>query len=743
MNTPNTTTMDRRSFLRLSAVAGGGLVLGFYLDAVPGLGAAELMNASASAAAAGTFAPNAFIRISPDGAVTIFAHKPEIGQGIKTSLPTVVAEELEVDWHVVTVVTAPLDAAFGSQSASGSTSTLGSYMNLRRAGATARAMLIEAAAKTWSVPVSECRAEKGRVLHDASRRSLAYGELVAKAATLPVPAADSVKLKDPKDFKLIGTRIGGVDNSKIVTGQPLFGLDQKIPGMLYAVYAKCPVFGGKVVKANTDRIKKLPGVRDAFVLEGTSDLSGLMPGVAIVADSTWAAFSARKQLQVTWNEGQAANESWTAFAEQAAELGPKPGKAVLRKDGNVETAFGSAAKIVEAQYVYPFLSHANLEPQNCTASVQDDQVEIWAPTQNPGSGQKLVADTLGVPVANIKVHITRIGGGFGRRLMNDYMVEAAAISQRAKAPVKLTWAREDDMHHDFYRPGGFHFLKGAVDKNGALAAWKNHFVTFGNEADKSGNGAGLGGDEFPARFVENFLSETTVLTCNVPMGWWRAPGSNSLAWVMQSFIDELAHAAGKDPLAFRLTLLGDKETAPKTGQRGAPFNASRMKGVLKLVAEKAGWGKVLPKGQGQGIAGHFSHRGYVAQVVEVTVSKDGTLKVDRVVSVADVGSEIINLSGAENQVEGSILDGLSAAWLQQMNYENGRMQQANFNEYLLLRIADAPKVECHFLKTDNPVTGLGEPALPPLAPAVCNAIFAATGKRIRELPLSKADLSWS
>jgi len=743
MNAPDIAAMDRRSFLRLSAIAGGGLVLGFYLDSVPGLRAAEVTKAGA-ALNAGEFAPNAFIRIAPDGTVTIFAHKPEIGQGVKTSLPTIVAEELEVDWNVVTVVAAPLDAAFGSQAAGGSTSTPSSYMNLRHAGATARTMLVEAAAKTWGVPSSECRAEKGRVIHDASKRSLSYGELVAKAATLPVPDANAVKLKDPKDFKLIGTRISGVDNPRIVTGQPLFGLDQKVPGMLYAVYTKCPVFGGKVVSANTDRIKKLSGVRDAFVIEGSKgDLSGLMPGVAIVADSTWAAFSARKQLQVTWDEGSAVDESWTAFAEQAATLGSKAGKIVLRKDGNVDAAFGSAAKVVDAQYVYPFLSHANLEPQNCTASVQGDQVEIWAPTQNPGAGQKLVSETLGIPTGNIKVHITRIGGGFGRRLMNDYMVEAVAISQKAKAPVKLTWAREDDMHHDFYRPGGFHFLKGAIDQNGAIAGWRNHFVTFGNVSDRAGNGAALSADEFPSRFVENFLGETTVLTCNVPMGFWRAPGSCSVAWVMQSFIDELAHAAGKDPLAFRLALLSQKEIPLPPNPRGQPFSSTRAKGVLTLAAEKADWGKKLPKGQGQGIAFHFSHRGYVAQVAEVTVSKDGTLKVDRVVSAADVGSEIINLSGAENQVQGSVIDGLSAAWLQQMNYENGRMQQANFNEYLLLRIADAPKVEVHFLKTDNPVTGLGEPALPPLAPAVCNAIFAATGKRIRELPLSKADLSWS
>lgn len=740
------TALDRRSFLRLSAVAGGGLVLGFYLDSVSSLAAAEVTHASASPVT-GEFAPNAFIRIAPDGAVTIFAHKPEIGQGVKTSLPTIVAEELEVDWQAVTVVTAPLDAAFGSQSAGGSTSTPSSYMNLRRAGATARTLLIEAAANTWNVPASECHADLGRVHHDTSKRSLSYGELVAKAATLPVPTGESVKLKDPKDFKLIGKRIGGVDNLKIVTGQPLFGIDQRMPGILYAVYTKCPVFGGKVVTVNTDYIKKLPGVRNAFVIEGTSDLSGLIPGVAIVADSTWAAFSARKQLQVTWNEGSASNESWTTFTEQANALGPKPGKAVLRKNGDLEAAFAGAEKVIEARYQYPFLSHATLEPQNCTAFVQGDQVEIWAPTQNPAPGQKLVADTLGLPIANIKVHITRIGGGFGRRLMNDYMVEAAVISQKANAPVKLTWTREDDMRHDFYRPGGFHFLKGAVDKSGTLAAWRNHFVTFGNVPDKPGTGANLNADEFPAQFVENTLIETTVLTCGIPMGWWRAPGSNSIAWVMQSFIDELAYAAGKDPLAFRLALLEKQEIAVSTkpGQRGAqyPFNAERAHAVLKLVAEKAAWGKKMPKGQGQGIAFHYSHRGYVAQVAEVTVSNDGTLKVDRVVSVADVGSEIINLSGAENQVEGSILDGLSAAWLQAMNYENGRMQQENFNEYLLLRIADAPKVEMHFLKTDNPVTGLGEPALPPLAPAVCNAIYAATGKRIRELPLSSANLSWS
>lgn len=734
-------TMDRRSFLRSSALAGGGLVLGFYLNPLSRLVGAEVV-APAAGGATGEFAPNAFIRISADGAVTIFAHKPEIGQGIKTSLPMIVAEELEVDWHTVKVVSAPLDPAFGGQAAGGSSSTPSSYQNLRRAGATARALLIEAAAQTWGVPASECRAEKGHVLHTGSKRSLAYGELVAKAATLPVPDSKTVQLKDPKDFKVIGTRISGVDNPKIVTGQALFGIDQKLPGMLYAVYVKCPVFAGKVRQANLDQIKGLPGVRDAFVIDGGTELNGLLSGVAILANSTWAAFSARKQLQVTWDEGASAKESWIAYAAKAAELGPKTGAEVLRKDGDVDAVLSGEPKVVEANYSYPFVSHANLEPQNCTASVQGDRVEIWAPTQNPEDGQNLVARTLGFAKSNIHIVITRIGGGFGRRLMNDYMVEAVAISQKAKVPIKLTWSREDDLQHDFYRPGGFHFLKGAV-KDGKIAAWKNHFVTFGNAAGKSGNGAGLGGDEFPGRFLTNFRAEQTVMPCNIPMGWWRAPGSCTIAWVMQSFIDELAHAAERDPYEFRLELLGDKEVGPGPGQRGTPYSAARMKGVLQLAAEKAGWGKKLPKGQGQGIAFHFSHRGYFAEVAEVTVSKEGTLRVDRVVVAGDVGAEIINLSGAENQVQGSVIDGLSASLLQQLGYENGRIQQSNFHEYPMLRIADAPKVEVHFRKTDNPVTGLGEPALPPLAPAVCNAIFAATGKRIRELPISKTDLSWS
>jgi isoquinoline 1-oxidoreductase beta subunit len=741
MNAPAPPSLDRRGFLKLSALAGGGLVLGFYLGPARRALGADVIKAG-DELPGGAFAPNAFIRIAPDGAVTIFAARPEIGQGIKTSLPMVVAEELEVDWHSVAVLQAPFDpAAFGPQSAGGSTSTPSSYLAMRRAGATARTMLVEAAAQTWAVPADECYAESGAVLHRPTGKKLTYGELAAKAATLPVPGKDSVHLKDPKDFKLIGTRVGGVDNPKLVTGQALFGIDQKVPGMLHAVYQKCPVFGGKVVRANLDEVKAQPGVRDAFIIGGTDDLHGLMPGVAIVADSTWSAFSARRKLKVTWDEGPHAGDSWDSFAAQASQLAPNRGGHSLRDDGDVETALAHAAKTVEADYVYRFVSHATLEPQNCTALVQGDRAEIWAPTQNPASGQKLVAQTLGLPAENITIHVTRIGGGFGRRLSNDYMVEAAAISQKTGVPVKLTWTREDDLQHDHYRSAGFHFLKGGVDAQGKICAWHDHHVGFGNSPEKISNG--LGADEFPGRFLPNFRSEQSVLVCNIPMGPMRSPGHNVFAWVIQSFIDELAHAAGRDPLDFRLDLLGDRGMVPGTGPKGTPYNVPRMKGVLKSVAEKAGWGEKLPRGQGQGLAFHFSHNGYFAEIAEVAVDRDGTLHVNKVVVAVDVGSPIVNLSGAENQVQGSVIDGLGTALAQELDLDHGRITQSNFDEYQLLRMPDAPPVEVHFLKTDYPPTGLGEPALPPLAPAVCNAIFAATGNRVRTLPISRTDLKWS
>lgn len=716
---------------------------------------AEGVLAASTGAAAGSadFVPNAFIRIARDGRVTLVSKQPEIGQGIKTSLPMVIAEELDVDWRQVSVVQGDLNPAYGSQGAGGSTSTPTNYEDFRKLGATVRAMLVQAASQAWGVPAAECRTEAGSVLHAASRRKLGYGALAQAAAKLPVPAADQVALKDPSQFKLLGTRIGGVDNAAIVTGKPLFGIDVQLPGMLYAVYVKCPVFGGKVVSANLDAVRALPGVKDAFVIEGTGNLNGLCPGVAIVASSTWNALRARRELQVEWDEGEGRDHSWAGFTAQARAAARQPGETVLRRDGDVAKALAGAAKTVEAAYSYPFISHASMEPQNCTAWFKPDgSLELWAPTQNPAAGQALVSSTLGIAKEKISLHIIRSGGGFGRRLSSDFILEAAAIAQKTQAPVKLTWTREDDLQHDHFRPGGFHFLRGGVDARGRAIAWHNHFVTFANRVERDGksvlqpgSGGALSGDEFPGRWIENCHLERTPIECRVPMGPWRAPGSCVFAWVFHSFIDELAHAGGRDPLEFRLELLGDKDVVPGTGERAQPYSVARMRKVLLTAAEKAGWGKkTFPRGQGQGIAFHFSHRGYVAQVAEVTVSRDGKLKVDKVVVATDIGAQIVNLSGAENQVEGSVVDGLSTLMFPELNIEKGRVVQSNFHEYQLLRMPDTPaKIEIHFVKTEYPVTGLGEPALPPLAPAVCNAIFAATGKRVRELPLSKTDLSWS
>jgi isoquinoline 1-oxidoreductase beta subunit len=735
---------SRRRFLRNSAA--GALVIGL----APGAALA----APATGAGAAAFTPSVFIRIGRDGIVTLVSKQPEIGQGIKTSLPMIIAEELEIDWRDVRIVQGDLNPAYGSQGAGGSTSTPTNYNDFHRLGATARTILVQAAAQIWKVPAAECTAAHGAVHHAASGRKLGYGALVPAAIGLPLPDAAQVQLKDPASYKLLGTRIGGVDNAAIVSGKPLFGIDVQLPGMLYAVYVKCPVLGGKPISANLDAIKALPGIKDAFIVEGTSNLNGLRPGVAIVATSTWSAFKARRQLAVEWDEGPGAGHSWADFAAQAQAAAGKPGTTVLRQDGDVRAAFAGAAKTVEASYRYPFISHASMEPQNCTAWFKplDATLELWAPTQNPGAGQALVTSTFGIPKEKITLHIIRSGGGFGRRLSSDFIVEAAAIAQKVRAPVKLTWTREDDLQHDHFRAGGFHHLRGGIDANGKLVGWHNHFVTFANRVERDGksvlqpgSGGSLSGDEFPGRWLANCLLEQTALECRIPMGPWRAPGSNVFSWVFHSFIDELAHAAGRDPLAFRLELLGDKDIVPGTGERGQPYSVARMRNVLREVAEKSGWGKrTFARGQGAGVAFHFSHRGYVAEVAEVTVSKSGELKVDRVVVVTDIGAQVVNLSGAENQVQGSVIDGLSTLMFPELDIDKGRVVQSNFHDYKLLRMPDTPtKIDIHFLKTDYPVTGLGEPVLPPLAPAVCNAIFAATGKRVRELPLSKTDLSWS
>ena len=718
MTTPRDSSspvVDRRQFIKVSALAGGGLLVGTYLRF-----GNSVAYAATTSAAADTFAPNAFISIAPSGAVSIIAPNSEMGQGIKTGLPMIVAEELDVAWQDVTIVQGDLNPAYGRQSSVGSGSTIANFMPLRTAGATARAMLIAAAAQTWGVPESECTTDRSTVVHAGSKRRAKYGDLVAKAATLTPPA--NAPLKDPKDFKLLGTRVAGVDNQKIVTGAPLFGIDVKLPGMVYATYTKCAVFGGKVTGANLDEVKKRPGVRDAFILD---DIQGLTPGVAIVADSTWNAFAATETLKVQWDEGPVASQSSAEMARQAEQLAkatpPDP--------------LPAGAKAVEAAYHYPFLAHATLEPQNCTAVFKNGVMEMWTPTQIPASGQGLVTRGLGLQPKDVIVHITRLGGGFGRRGSNEFSIEAAAIAKKLDGtPVKLMWKREDDFAHDNYRSNGWHYFTAGLDGSGKVVALHDAFVKMqGGPGDMNAGG-------FPFTAIAGSQVKSGKLPAGIPTGFWRAPGDNGNVWATQCFVDELAHAAGRDPVSFTLDLIR-AVPAPTTPGRG--FDSSRMTNVLKLATERAGWGQSRPKGEGMGFAITHTNNAYVAIVADVSVSRDGKLAVKKLTAAVDCGT-IINLSAAEAQIQGAMIDGISAAWFQKITIEHGAVAQTNFDDYPMLRMNHSPPVvDVHFVKSSAPPTGLGEPGLPAAAPALCNAIFAATGKRVRTLPIIGEDLKWA
>ena len=728
--------ISRRTFLSFAGMAGSGLVLAFYME--------DSASASASAAS-GTklFTPNAYLNIAPDGVITIYSKGPEIGQGIKTAFGLIIAEELDANWKDVQVEQAPVnESLYGRQSAGGSTSIPNNWDTLRQAGSVARTMLISAAAAKWKVSADTCHTKESKVYaHDG--RSLSYGALASDAALIAVPDAKLVKLKERKDYKLFGKRYTGVDNRKVVTGQPLFGLDTTLPNMVYAIYQKCPAFGGVVKSANLDEIRNVPGVKDAFVIDGNGLATEVLSGVAIVASSTWAAFRAKQQLQIEWDESQASKDSWQSFMQQAADIAKRPAQETLGNVGDVEAVFQQnkdTARTVDAYYYYPFVSHATLEPQNCTAWYHDGVMEIWAPSQNVTQGVQQVSKLLNIEPANVRIHQTRVGGGFGRRLMNDYICEVAMIAKRIAAPVKLTWTREDDMTHDFYRVAGFHSLRGAVDEQGKLTAWQNHFITFTADGKKPISGGDLSADEFPAALMPNFRLQQTLIPSGTPCGPLRAPRSNAVAFVVQSFIHELAVAAKRDHVEFLLDIMGEPRWL-KPGNTRA-LNTGRAADVIRLVAEKSDWTKPLPAGRARGLAFHFSHAGHVAVVADVTVSSDKHLTVNHVTVAADVGP-IINLSGAEAQAQGAVTDGLSMMFAQQITLQNGRVQQTNFDQYELLRMPHAPRVDVHFVQSDYSPTGLGEPALPPLIPAICNAIFSATGERVRSLPLTKFGYRWA
>jgi isoquinoline 1-oxidoreductase beta subunit len=731
--------LSRRAFLKAGATAGGGLLLSMRMPVV--------MAQGGSGAPVGESVLNAYVRIDSTGITTIMAKTPEIGQGVKTSLPMIIAEELDVDWQDVRIETARLDAnAYGPQGAGGSRATLINYDPLRRVGAAARQMLVTAAAQQWHVPADQCTTAAGVVHHESSGRKLTYGRLAQAAAAVAPPTPSAVRLKDPKDFKIIGQPIGGVDSPLVLAGRPIFGIDVSVPGMRHAVYQKCPVFGGKFVSGNLDEVASMPGVRRVFAVQDgrVAHMQSLYEGVAIVADRWHQANKALAKLEVRWDEGVGASHGSAGFAAQAAALAGRAPATSVRQEGDVDGALKGAAKVLQARYAYPFIQHATLEPMNTTAYWKDGSVEIWSPTQTPSLARKAVSTQFGIPEAAVTVHIMRSGGAFGRRLSCEFVLEAVAISKEIGEPVKLVWNRRQDTQHGIYRPAGFHNFTAGLDAQGRIVAFRDHFITFGANGEPS-DSADLSANEFPSGFVPNLDLGYSVMNSVIPTGAMRAPESNALAFVFQSFIDELAHAAGKDPLQFRLDLLGVARQ-PKMVQTDnfgpqLGFSNGRMSAVLKEVGARSGWGeKTLPAGTGLGVAFYYSHLGYFAEVVQARVSVTGDVKVDKVWIVGDCGSQIINPSGAINQVQGAAIDGLSAALFQQISFVNGRVQQSNFNDYRLLRMHEAPAVDVHFLKTDFPPTGLGEPALPPVVPALVNAIFAAVGKRIRSLPIVTAGL---
>jgi isoquinoline 1-oxidoreductase subunit beta len=734
-----TPSLDRREFLKTSAVTGVALLIGFRLDA---------READDLAQAQEKPVPNPFdawVRIAPDNHVTLILGKSEMGQGVITSLPMILADELCVDWKQVSVEQAPTNPKVYDHGTGGSGSVAGSWLPLRRAGAAAREMLITAAATQWNVNRDTCVAQDGGVLHGARKNFLTYGQLVEQASKLPVPDLKTVPLKNSQNFSIVGCELPRVDAKSKSSGTAKFGIDTRVPGMMYAVVARCPVFGGKVKSFDATKAKSVAGVRDVFTIDPVAKGAFSAGGVVVLAENSWAAIQGREALKIVWDEGPHAGESSETLRAQFLENTAKPGKA-FRNEGDADAALAKPAKKIEATYEFPFAPHACMEPMNCTVHIRPEGAEAWVPTQAPQWAQDVIAGVSGLPHEKVVVHTTLMGGGFGRRYQADFVMEAAQVAKVTGKPVMVLWTREDDMQHDFYRPASYHKFSGAIESDGRIAAWK-HFQTstaIGAMWSDKGEAGAAEGEFGTAAFIPyqaaNYRVEYTLAKSGVPRAWWRSVEHSSSGFVVESFIDELATAAGADPLQFRLSQIGDDRSIPDftDPKEGKPLNTARLKGVLKLVAEKGGWGTPLPKGTGRGIAGYYSFETYTACVAEVSVV-DKAVKVHRLVYAVDCGRPI-NPEGVRAQVESAAIYGLSAALFDAITIKGGRVEQSNFNDYTMPRIGDTPKIEVHVLHSTQEPTGIGEPGLPVMAPAICNALFTLTGKRIRRLPIRSEDL---
>ncbi|CAM3517827.1 xanthine dehydrogenase family protein molybdopterin-binding subunit [Aquirufa ecclesiirivi] len=689
---------SRRDFLKVSAISGGGILFGMVLPQV---------KSNATPTAAADFMPNIYIKIKPDGSIILLAPNPEIGQGVKTSLPMIIAEELGLDWKKIQVEFAPLDVRYGRQAAGGSGSIRGRFAELRKMGAAAREMFVNAAAQTWNVPAESCTVEDGMVIHTSSGKKLSFGELSTKAASMEVPANPT--LKDPKDFKYIGSRMTDVDAHLITTGKPLFGIDTRRDGMLYAMVARSPAYGKTLQSVDDSAARKVNGVKNVIQLQNS---------VAVLATSTWAAKKGREALIIQWKASEKLENSSEHFAgfKEILEKGPS---ARGRNDGDIDSVKQQASKNLDVYYEVPTLSHGQMEPLNYFADVQEGKVELFGPTQVPDQLRNDVAQKLGISKDIITVGLPRQGGGFGRKLMTDNGVEAALISAAAKSPVQVQWTREDDMQNDFYRPAEMYRYQAALSSN-ELLAWHQSAV---------GIGRGIRGDSYVAGALSNYRSDSQGFTSNTPTGWWRAPGACTMAFVAESFFDEVCSELKKDPVAYRLDFFKKAKEAP-IGRLG--YDPAKYQAVVELVAKMSNWG-TTPPGVYRGFATWFSFGSYAAQVVEVRLEA-GKPRVSKVFCAVHCG-RVINLSGAENQIQGAIVDGINHSMFPKVTFVDGAVQETNFNSYRFLRMENAPlDIEVKFVESDEAPTGLGEPALPPVAAAVGNAIFAATGKRLRKLP---------